>query len=172
MAKRGNYIESEYSKKLRDPRWQKKRLQIMERDDFRCQVCFDDEVTLNVHHGFYKKVNEPWDYPDSSLVTLCEDCHQVETETAYSEKQMLVEVLSIVGFLASDFNNLGSSIYEAKIRGNFEIGVGDIVGHTVSAVAWAICDPDVRDYLQRAYQEHLKIRREASKVKESANASS
>ena len=30
-----------YSEKLKDPRWQKKRLEILERDNFRCQYCGD-----------------------------------------------------------------------------------------------------------------------------------
>lgn len=30
-----------YSQKLRDPRWQKKRLEILERDSFTCQHCHD-----------------------------------------------------------------------------------------------------------------------------------
>ena len=44
-----------YWEKLRDPRWQKKRLEIMERDDFTCVHCQDNASTLNVHHGFYTK---------------------------------------------------------------------------------------------------------------------
>lgn len=33
---------SEYKEKLKDPRWQKKRLQIFERDDWCCQKCGDE----------------------------------------------------------------------------------------------------------------------------------
>lgn len=65
-----------YSEKLRDPRWQKKRLEIMNRDDFRCQACQSKEKTLNVHHRFYRKGKAPWEYENSELVTFCEDCHQ------------------------------------------------------------------------------------------------
>lgn len=42
-----------YIEKLRDPRWQKKRLQILERDGFACQSCYDTETTLHVHHCTY-----------------------------------------------------------------------------------------------------------------------
>src|SRR4051812_4429925 len=56
----------------RDPRWQKKRLEIMQRDEFSCRKCGNDQATLNVHHTFYSPGRDPWDYPDASLVTLCE----------------------------------------------------------------------------------------------------
>ena len=65
-----------YSELLRDPRWQKKRLEIMERDDFMCVHCCDDKSTLNVHHCFYKYGRNPWDYPNNALITVCEECHK------------------------------------------------------------------------------------------------
>jgi len=65
----------DYSKKLKDPRWQQKRVEILERDNFTCQLCGDKKTTLIVHHKEYKKC-EPWDYHNDMLVTLCEDCHK------------------------------------------------------------------------------------------------
>ena len=65
-----------YSDKLKDPRWQKKRLKILERDDFTCRVCGSDTKTLNIHHVAYVTVFEPWDCPDGFLLTLCDDCHK------------------------------------------------------------------------------------------------
>ena len=64
-----------YAEKLRDPRWQKRRLEIMKRDDFMCRNCGDTEKTLNVDHKVYVKGRDPWDYQDDDLQTLCEDCH-------------------------------------------------------------------------------------------------
>jgi len=64
-----------YAEKLRDPRWQKMRLEIMQRDKFSCRVCNNTEKTLNVHHRFYRKGESPWEYEPAALVTLCEDCH-------------------------------------------------------------------------------------------------
>ena len=62
--------------KYKDPRWQKKRLEIMERDNFTCQSCGDTESTLNVHHTYYEKGKKPWEYPDVTLITWCENCHK------------------------------------------------------------------------------------------------
>ena len=64
-----------YSDKLKDPRWQKLRLEIMQRDQFTCKHCRSTEKTLNVHHHAYKKGAAPWDYNHDWLITLCEECH-------------------------------------------------------------------------------------------------
>jgi hypothetical protein len=74
------YKESSYSKLLRDSRWQRKRLEVLERDNWECQMCFDSEATLHVHHVYYEVGFKPWDYNADSLVTLCENCHKIETE--------------------------------------------------------------------------------------------
>ena len=62
-----------YSEKLKNPKWQKKRLEIMKRDKFKCKLCGDDETTLSVHHLEYSE--NPWDIDNSKLITLCEHCH-------------------------------------------------------------------------------------------------
>lgn len=64
---------STYYEKLRDPRWQKRRLEIMKRDGFACRDCGDSKSTLNVHHCHYAKT--PWEANEKVLLTVCEDCH-------------------------------------------------------------------------------------------------
>jgi len=64
-----------YSDKLKDPRWQKKRLEILERDHWACVVCGDKEETLHIHHIAYLYGKEPWDIPNGLLITMCECCH-------------------------------------------------------------------------------------------------
>lgn len=64
-----------YAEKLRSPLWQRKRLKIMERDNFKCTHCGVGDKTLNVHHGYYESNKNPWDYADETLHTLCEKCH-------------------------------------------------------------------------------------------------
>src|SRR6185503_9899629 len=66
-----------YAEKLKDPRWQKKRLEILERDNWACFICGDKETTLHVHHEEYVKGREPWEAVDYMLTTLCENCHEV-----------------------------------------------------------------------------------------------
>lgn len=67
-----------YAEKLKDPRWQKKRLEVLNRDEFTCRYCGDTKTTLHVHHLYYSKGAEPWDYDECELLTVCEDCHSVE----------------------------------------------------------------------------------------------
>lgn len=65
-----------WRQKLLDPRWQKKRLEIMQRAGFRCESCGDGSKTLHIHHGFYEG-RDPWEYPDWSLWCLCGECHEL-----------------------------------------------------------------------------------------------
>lgn len=77
---------SSYSEKLRDPRWQKRRLEIMNRDGFACRRCGSKTETLNVHHLVYRNGCDPWEYDDDDLMTLCEPCHeQAEDQEALKE---------------------------------------------------------------------------------------
>lgn len=66
-----------YAEKLKDPRWQKKRLEVFERDNFTCQICNSKDETLNVHHKKYSKSGNPWDIYSKFLITYCEDCHKI-----------------------------------------------------------------------------------------------
>lgn len=69
-------MKKTYSEKLRDPRWQRMRLDVMQRDNFACQDCGDKTKTLAVHHAYYVTGRNPWMYPAWSLSTLCDDCHK------------------------------------------------------------------------------------------------
>lgn len=80
---------STYLAKLRDPRWQKKRLQVLDSANWQCEMCGDNESTLNVHHKQYFKGRDPWEYDRDQLAALCEHCHL----TAH-ENDLLLEVIS------------------------------------------------------------------------------
>lgn len=67
-----------YAEKLKDPRWQKKRLEILNRDGWSCQFCGNTKSTLHVHHKAYQG-NNPWETDDDLLEVLCEDCHDIES---------------------------------------------------------------------------------------------
>lgn len=69
---------SEYSDKLKDPRWQKKRLEILSRDNWKCKKCGNSDDQLVVHHKKYFYDKDPWDYLDVYLVSLCKTCHDEE----------------------------------------------------------------------------------------------
>lgn len=83
---------STYYEKLRDPRWQKRRLEIMQRDGFKCRDCGAVDKTLNVHHCHYAKT--PWDADERALLTVCEDCHGNRQKMEDSIRQNLGVVLA------------------------------------------------------------------------------
>ena len=97
---------SNYFENFKDPRWQKKRLGILNRDDFACQQCFDKKSTLHVHHKWYGANKMPWDYPDSAFVTLCECCHLIESEELRDAEHDLILSIKQAGFMAKDIQEL------------------------------------------------------------------
>ena len=122
--------QSKYSEKLRDPRWQKKRLEIMQRDEFTCQSCYDSESTLNVHHMWYERGKDPWDYSDKCFVTLCEECHAVESQDRQEQEQLLLLACREQRFFADNLNNIACAIGCLKAS-----KPPDVVSHVI---AWAI----------------------------------
>jgi len=64
-----------YAQKLKDPRWQMKRLKVFERDGWKCVKCGESEKELQVHHLAYRR--NPWESPFRDLKTLCRDCHRL-----------------------------------------------------------------------------------------------
>jgi hypothetical protein len=91
-----------YSEKLKDPRWQKMRLQVFERDEFCCKRCGDNESPLAVHHLSYIANREPWEYPLENLITLCESCHQYDYEMRGDYEKQLLSIIKSKGFMADD----------------------------------------------------------------------
>lgn len=75
MAQQAFSLRKTYSEKLRDPRWQKRRLEVLSRDNFQCLFCDSKVCELQVHHKVYRKGAEPWDYDLDDLVTACAECH-------------------------------------------------------------------------------------------------
>lgn len=71
-----------YAEKLKDQRWQKKRLELLEASGWRCQSegCRNpkEKPTLHVHHRLYQRGVEPWGYENWVYQVLCDECHSVE----------------------------------------------------------------------------------------------
>src|SRR5260370_1197476 len=73
---------AEYNEKLKDPRWQKRRLKIFERDNWTCQLCSRTDLELHVHH-VYRTTEEPWEETDLHLLTLCKLCHEQQLKNPH-----------------------------------------------------------------------------------------
>jgi len=106
-----------YAEKYKDPRWQKRRLEILARDEFTCQDCGTSTASLHVHHRFYRWGVDPWEHPDDALVTLCEGCHGTQTEARSSAQRALVESV-LKHLLAEDVARLAEAIDAAFSMAN------------------------------------------------------
>lgn len=79
-----------YWEQLRHPNWQKLRLRMLDRADYKCANCNDTETHLHVHHKQYIKGRKAWEYEDSNFEVLCDACH----ENAHYFKDSLNSVLA------------------------------------------------------------------------------
>ena len=67
-----------YRDQLKDPRWQRVRLAVMERAGFMCECCQErpEGESLHVHHRGYERGRMAWEYPMEALACLCAVCHE------------------------------------------------------------------------------------------------
>jgi 5-methylcytosine-specific restriction endonuclease McrA len=77
---------------LRDPRWQKKRLKILEKNKFQCFECGNTERELHIHHCWYEHQLKPWEYHDSCYLVLCKECHLTRQDLEYKIKTKLADL--------------------------------------------------------------------------------
>lgn len=145
-----NNQKSDYSKKLLDPRWQKKRLEILTRDEWRCYNCGDHENTLHVHHKVYIKGAEPWDIPNDCLITLCEGCHLSETEFLPGSIEALNHAIK-KHFLSSSIIDIAAGFYD------IEMLHGDDV--VASALNYWLKNKECMKLILEAYFDHLSKKR-------------
>lgn len=151
--------KSEYAKKLMDPRWQKMRLEVFERDLFTCQMCGDEKSTLNVHHRYYVFPKDPWDYPLTALVTLCQPCHEVESETIKEYCSDLLLILKSGGAMSDAMVSLATAFVETHntqlVNADWAIlgfAIGELLrSHGGDRNAWSA--------VEEAYYASLKSRK-------------
>lgn len=84
-----------YSEKLKDPRWQRRRLEVFNRDNFTCVSCNRTDLSLHVHHIKYLPGLDPWEYDHSLMVTYCELCHNTEHLIGDQIDECLIEVIRL-----------------------------------------------------------------------------
>lgn len=106
-----------YSERLKDPKWQRRRLEIMGRDCFTCQKCGAKDKTLSVHHRYYIAARQPWDYPGNILVTLCEKCHQEEEQFKDGAGEF-AKTLQYWGYFNTEIVKICNDLIEVKMKSN------------------------------------------------------
>lgn len=130
-----------YKEKLKDPRWQKKRLEILDRDSWACQNCFDTKSELQIHHRIYKS-GDPWDIENRYLVALCKICHEDETKTGVY-KEIIDELKTL--FLAGNVSDILEGFKETPLTGHPAI--------FAASLKWLLTD---KSKVQKLYNDYLK----------------
>lgn len=133
----GVIMGDEYIEKLKDPRWQKKRLEIFKRDGWACQVCYDDKATLHVHHRYYEAGKAPWEYPPEAFSTLCEECHLDEKNQRKRVNDLLIKAFRQRGFLSGDLIEIAEAFAYMKFDLPTEV--------VTSVIKWVLSDTVFED---------------------------
>lgn len=148
-----------YSSKLKDPRWQKKRLEILNRDNFSCHNCGDTESTLHVHHIAYQG-KDPWETEARLLQTLCEDCHESEELSLNEQTKRAIDHLKQCGVTSIGFAGIRKCFIKDRGWTDFE--------PAYDILAMAIDDDEIWDRLYEIYFQRLNERHELNQSKETS----
>lgn len=145
-----------YTEKLKHPKWQKKRLEILSRDNFTCRRCDSDSTTLHVHHKIYEKGKEPWEYDEKLLITLCADCHESESEFLKFAPYDLQKAFLAAGFFALDFSDLIEGLGKIKLQHSPEV--------VLSAYGWSFENPEMQKIIIESYFKNLSSINKSLKI--------
>lgn len=124
--KRTTKPKSDFWKHYEHPLWQKKRQEILTRDNYTCQTCYGTESQLHVDHAYYISGRKPWQYPNWSLTTLCKECHKGKHEVA-DDDEPREEWEDAMGFLL-----IGTTLPHVGLAGVWDIACQ--IGMMISAL--------------------------------------
>lgn len=101
-------MSNQYSDSLKNGNWQKRRVDILQRDNFKCTICGSNEL-LDIHHVDYIEGFKAWEYPNDMFKTLCRKCHEKEQPRSKAERY-LMNSLKMKGFMVGDLLALSSKV--------------------------------------------------------------
>ena len=116
----GTNVTMTYKEQLLHPNWQRKRLEVLQRADFKCERCEDGDTTLHVHHKHYVKGRLAWEYDNSELVALCVPCHEEEGQSMADRAALI-----------------------ARLHSDGPLGVEDFMAYGAGAMAHWMADEDL-----------------------------
>ena len=121
-----------YKAQYTDPRWQRKRLEVMALNDFTCEQCDATDKQLHVHHRFYRKGANIWDYSREEFECLCHDCHNARHEKLDLLKFMIgvnpSHLEQLLGYLTGILMHEGEHGHAEVSSWEFAAGLLDSVG--------------------------------------------
>lgn len=117
-------------------------------------MCGDTTTTLHVHHKYYEKGNEPWEYRDDALITFCCHCHESEQNEFTQYLSLFEEVFKKSEFFADDIRELCCGIKDIKLLYNHR--------KVMEAYAYAFADPEKQKELVEWLAERRRKNGKAS----------
>lgn len=152
---------SSYSEKLRDPRWQRRRLEVFERADFTCEHCGDKTESLNAHHRVYRRATDPWDYHSHEIVCLCATCHDQEHAARDKLATALAilneeEIHTVVGYAAGIAALKGFDFNLLFVSEQIAFGLSDSID-----VYWKDIVANWGEHREMTAEEIMKLPRES-----------
>lgn len=74
-----------------------------------------------MHHGYYERGLQPWDYPDETLHTLCEYCHETREGAELKIRKALsvlstLDVATLSGTILPFILQLGVQTYRQHLE--------------------------------------------------------
>jgi len=122
-----------YSDLLQSPKWQKKRLDVLNLRGFKCEECGNEDKQLHVHHSRYIKGRKPWEYDNDIFMVLCCDCHD-KIHSQVKEKQVVEVIPQKYKELVGNINQIESK----GMRGDLVGDLSDFVNHFTYDVSFDI----------------------------------
>lgn len=134
-----------YAEKLKSPKWQKKRLDILNLKGFKCEKCGDEENQIQVHHRFYITGREPWEYDNDVFQVLCEKCH----EASHKKEVETIEVVPVRYqelIMLLDETDLLATKHLVHTLTNFKNEYGDIIT-LIAGLSFATAHDLISDFM-------------------------
>jgi hypothetical protein len=125
--------------------------------------CGDTENTLTVHHVFYDKDLEPWDYPIENLITFCQECHKEEFDERYDLDRLLAESVRRFGCMNADVLDLATAFRFSRCLAAPE--------DVIAALSWVLNNEAVQQEIVDRYFEYLKEGKKRREKEAAENAS-
>lgn len=161
-----------YSEILRDPRWQRRRLEAFGEHDWKCFECGATDKELHIHHNFYLKNKKPWEYDLDQLSVLCVDCHRKITELGKDLREALSflrgiqDTERVVGFI----NGLGVQLSKPLCRSISEadgiaaaLGTEQMCFPCTAEEVMAVLDANGRFVYPKAFHEIFANRKRGAR---------
>ena len=108
----------DFDNQYKHPKWQKKRLEIFNRDEFKCQLCDSEDKNLHVHHKYYKRGVLIWDYPNTCYITCCYSCHTYlhDVKDMMSVAISRIDPMYLECFAKSDLKKVAEILLEGELN--------------------------------------------------------